>query len=168
MPEHPLTTSDVRDRALRALAEKFTEAEHVNPRFDRKRERAWWDAGKEGEDPQNPYLVPKSMDERMRESCMITFTASDGNLSIRSLYFPEVVDALIEGGVLGTLPELLRAVASLEDWGMRNEIAEKPDWTTFGNILFRLDVVSGRAALTDDCVEAMDEMEALDHRVGDD
>jgi hypothetical protein len=97
------TTSDSEeliDQACRVLAERYTVAQQVNPKFDRKKERAYWAAGGEGDDPTNPYLIDRPMAERVQDGCMTTFTAADGYLSIRTLSFREVAEALHSAGML--------------------------------------------------------------------
>jgi hypothetical protein len=103
--------SDYREQVARALAEKFTPDYQSNPKFDRKRERAWFDAGNADEEPANSEYMPMPMSERVRLDLMVTFTAADGHLSIRPARIREAVEVI--AAVRDAELERLRAIMSL-------------------------------------------------------
>ncbi len=87
--EISVPTNDHADLAriiAEAIATRFTPAIKENPDHRRCRE----------EDCDIPDVVEVPMDERVTHSCMTTFRASDGYLSIRALTINEVSDIAAE------------------------------------------------------------------------
>jgi len=80
----------VRQAAVRALAERYAPTTRRNPAC-----RTWKD-----ETPTNPRELPIPAEERDEGCCMTVFIAGDGVASIRALTYREVVDALVDAGIL--------------------------------------------------------------------
>lgn len=79
-----------------AIVEKYTTGLKHNPRYDRKkaRDNDWED------DPSNPEYLDSSFEERREQSPWIVFRASDGHNSIVVPTIVELVDVLVEAGLV--------------------------------------------------------------------
>lgn len=93
------------DKVLRtlffnALIEEFSSTYQVNPEWYKRRPRY-----SETETDDLPYLVLRSRSELEHDSCMVSFLDKDGEVSLRSLDYTEVVEALLKKLGVGTVTE---------------------------------------------------------------
>lgn len=98
--EQVRSVAGMAEQASVALAEEFTRDYGYNPHFDRKRERAWFAAGHDDEDPENLEYVRVPMEQRVQRELSVVFQDTDGHRSIRFATIPEVVECLVKVGVL--------------------------------------------------------------------
>lgn len=84
-------TTEAARKAAEALAEAFTPSHGA-------RNRNWDIEGPD--DDTNPYYLPRSMEDRVRDGAWITFTDTDGHTSMAAAPITEIVKVLAEAGML--------------------------------------------------------------------
>jgi hypothetical protein len=86
------TRTEVED----ALIGKYGRDLEQNPRWDRKKAKAndWAD------DPENPELVPVTREQNVNSGPWVVFKDSDKHNSLRVASIAEIVDVLVEAGLV--------------------------------------------------------------------
>jgi hypothetical protein len=78
------------------LIEKYSSPQRSNPYYNRRKAR---DNDYE-DDPENPEFVNVARELRVAEGPWIVFTASDGHRSLRVASIEELVNTLVEAGLV--------------------------------------------------------------------
>lgn len=85
-----------REQVEDALIEKYGRDLQQNPQWDRKKAKAndWED------DPENPELIPVTRDQNVNNGPWVVFKASDGHNSLAVASIADIVDVLVEAGLV--------------------------------------------------------------------